>query len=206
MGERGVLGARARARAREGAGRMWRKTKGKMRWVDVRGEQRMGGEQVAGWGWGTEQYRENRGRGERGRGTLRWRQREAQGEDAGDEEKQGAREMPQMCGQAEGTKGRPCFSGPLALGRQLEGIPGPAQQTDGRRVEEAVARPAWPASRVLRDLGRMLSSFLHLSKGLLSLRGGGRTQEIQRKQLWLVQRRPREVLDADRRPGMGASL
>lgn len=44
--ERGVLGAGARARV--GAGGMWRKTKRKMRWVGVKGERGRGAAQVGG--------------------------------------------------------------------------------------------------------------------------------------------------------------
>lgn len=131
---------------------------------------------AGGWGGGGQNSAERTGaQREKGSGTLRWRQREAQRENARDEGKQGVSKMSQMCGEAEGTKGRPCFFGPFALGWPLEGIPGPAQQTYGHRVDEAVAGPAWPASRVLGALGRKRSSVLHLSENLLSRRGGGRT-------------------------------
>lgn len=77
-----------------------------MRWVGVKWETEGGRRR-------TEQCREQ-GPGERGRETLRWRQRGAENGPDPERvpetgEKQGVGRTAQMCGEAGGTKGRPCF-------------------------------------------------------------------------------------------------
>lgn len=113
---------------------------------------------------------------------------------------------PRCVGRPREQKEGLVSSNRLLLAGCWTGSQGPAQQTYGHRVNEAVARPEWPSSRMLGALGRKLSSFLHLSESLRRLRGGGRTQKIQRKQIWLVQRWSREALCADRSPGSETSL
>ena len=65
----------------------------------------------------------------------------------------------------------------LLLAGSWEGSQGPAQHTYSHRVDEAVARPEWLSSGMLRALGRKLSSLPPLSEQLLSLRGSRQDTE-----------------------------
>lgn len=91
-----------------GAGGMWRKTKGRMRWVDAKREQRMGGEQVGGEEGRTLQREQGPRERERERDneteTKRDPERACQGR-----RKAGLSKMSRMRAEAAGATGRPGF-------------------------------------------------------------------------------------------------
>ena len=107
-------------------------------------------------------------------------------------------------------RGRPreqrdvCVSWPWLLTSSWEGSQRPAKPL---RAADIWSEGGWGCSQARGGSGRKFSSFLFSfflkTSRVWAGRGVGRSQKIQRKQLWFVQEKPLELLEVARRPGVG---